>query len=797
MVRTAAMPKDPFDSTFGLMGTPAEPSSELGVTIGSSAGISSGGEEPLNLVGLFAPPTGPDEIGWLAHYRILRVLGRGGMGAVFESEDTHLQRIVALKIILPQYAANSVARDRFLREARACAALKNDHIITIYQVGQDRDIPFLAMEYLQGETLERRLDAGGALPISEVLRIGREVAHGLAAAHAQGLIHRDIKPANIWLESPNGRVKLLDFGLARPAGSSSGLTQTGNIVGTPEFMSPEQARGDELDARSDLFSLGAVLYSTCSGKNPFQGSSVMAVLTALAVDSPQPIRDLNPDVPEALANLIGRLLQKKPGDRPASAEEVQAAIDSIEPGGITVRPSGSHTRTQSNPRGPTIPIGRSLPSPEVTVAPSRLRMKIGAGIGAALIAGLAGWLYVHSRSGNPVTPTPTGPPIHIGVLHSRTGTMAMSEQPVIDATLLAVDELNAGGGVLGRPVEAVFEDGESDEEVFAQRAERLISEKKVRAIFGCWTSASRKAVVPVVEKHDHLLFYPVQFEGLEQSPNVVYLGLVPNQQVLPSLRWFVGFENKRRWFLVGSDYVYPVTANAVIRDEAKARGCEIVGEEYLLLGSTDVGPVIQKIAQAKPDLIVNTINGDTNVAFFRAMRRAGIKSKDVPTLSFSVYEGVLSSLSSREIAGDYVSANYFHSLESKENEGFVQRFGHHYGTERLVSSPAETAYAAVHLWAKAVEAAKADDPVTVKHAIKGMRYDAPQGPIQICPDTQYTVQFPRIGRIDEDGRIMEVYCPPKPVEPEPFPSTRSRADWSTLLASLQQRWGGRWSNPGP
>jgi urea transport system substrate-binding protein len=194
--------------------------------------------------------------------------------------------------------------------------------------------------------------------------------------------------------------------------------------------------------------------------------------------------------------------------------------------------------------------------------------------------------------------------------------MALSERPVIDAVLLAVEELNERGGVLGRPVEAVLADGQSDEAVFARQAEKLIGEDKVCALFGCWTSASRKAVVPVVERHRHLLFYPVQYEGVEQSPNVVYLGPVPNQQILPALRWLVGFENKRRWFLVGSDYVYPVTANAIIRAEAKARGCEVVGERYLPLGCTEVGDIVKEIVKRQPDLIVNTVNGDSNVALF-------------------------------------------------------------------------------------------------------------------------------------------------------------------------------------
>jgi urea transport system substrate-binding protein len=767
------------------------PSSDLGETV--VPGMHSAAETGTDCTRFLLPPETPDELGWLAHYRILKLLGRGGMGVVFQAEDTHLQRIVALKVVPPEFAANSTARERFLREARACAQLKSDHVVTIYQVGQDRDIPFLAMEFLQGQTLEDRLE-GERLPLREVLRIGREIAAGLAAAHERGLIHRDIKPSNIWLESPTGRVKLLDFGLARATGSRSDLTQTGRIVGTPEFMSPEQGRGEELDVRSDLFSLGAVLYALCTGERPFQGPSVMAVLTALAVKTPRPIHELNANVPPPLVTLIECLLEKNPADRLASAEEVRQVLEGIEAEFFSSGDSGSRPRTQIIP--PATPTGIAEARQPASRSAWWLRIALAGSvlIGVAL---LAAWLCFRPRVGPGVTPDhPSGQPIRVGVLHSRTGTMAISERPVIDAVLFAVEEINAQGGLLGRPVEAVLADGQSDEIVFARQAEKLIREDHVCTIFGCWTSASRKAVVPVIEQQDHVLFYPVQYEGMEQSPNVVYGGLVPNQQILPALRWLVGFEGKRRWFLVGSDYVFPVTANAVIHDEAEARGCEIVGEEYLLLGSTDVSGVVQKILKTRPDLIVNTINGDTNVAFFRELRRKGIRSKNIPTLSFSISEEELGALGPRDSEGDYVAANYFESLDTPANQEFLRRFRKRYGAERMLSSAMETAYAGVHLWAKAVEAAGRDEPRAIREAIRGQTYEAPQGLVRIDPTTLHTVQIARVGRIDEAGRLMEVYRSPQPIAAEPFPQSRSRPDWIHFLDDIRKRWGGRWSNPG-
>ena len=764
----------------------------------TAPGVDHGGETADNLrpdfAALLAPPLSPDEMGWLAHYRVLKVLGRGGMGMVFQAEDTHLQRPVALKVILPEYAASPLARERFLREARAGAALRSDHVVTVYQVGQDRDTPYLATELLHGETLEARLQRGDSFSIPEVLRVGQEIAEGLAAAHDSGLIHRDIKPANIYLEAPGGRVKLLDFGLARAGGSASQLTQTGRVVGTPEFMSPEQARGEEVGARSDLFSLGAVLYAMCAGQKPFQGSSVMAVLTALAVDTPRPVRELNPAVPPALAALIERLLSKQPAQRPASAREVREQLFAIQRG------SAGDEEVQS--------VSRTCVSPAVTIPPPPMRRRtprwlipVGAVAGIMLLgiaALLGGWFSArpNDEPGGPPAP-PSGPPIRIGVLHSRTGTMALSERPVIDAVLLAVEEVNEQGGLLGRPVEAVVADGQSDEAVFARQAAKLIQEDRVCTVFGCWTSASRKAVVPVMELHDHLLIYPVQYEGVEQSPNVVYLGPVPNQQILPALRWLVGFEGKRRWFLVGSDYVFPATANAVIRDEAKARGCEVVGEEYLPLGTADVAGVVDRIKASRPDLIVNTINGDTNVAFFRALRRAGVTSRDAPAVSFSISEEELIAVAPRDTAGDYVAGSYLQSLETPQNEAFLRRVGKRYGSERAVSSAMETAYAGVHLWAMAVRAAGSDQVKAIREAMKGQTYEAPQGLVRVDPDTQHTVQTARVGRVNDAGQLEEVYASPHPIGPEPYPPSRSRAEWTRLLNSLHERWGGRWSNQVP
>jgi tRNA A-37 threonylcarbamoyl transferase component Bud32 len=278
------------------------------------------------------PPLQPDEVGRLADFRVLQLIGQGGMGIVFRAEDTRLGRVVALKVMQPQLASDAKARERFMREARAMAALKNDHVVTVYEVGGASDFPFLAMEFLEGETLDSLQQKVGRLPLAQVVRIGKEAAHGLAAAHARGLVHRDVKPSNLWLEAPTGRVKILDFGLARLNCASQQVSQVGLVVGTPAFMAPEQARGETVDHRADLFSLGCVLYWLCTGQLPFKGTDVLSTLTALATEDPVPPKAISADVAPALSDLIMELLHKDPGRRPAPSQAVVEALAAIDRG---------------------------------------------------------------------------------------------------------------------------------------------------------------------------------------------------------------------------------------------------------------------------------------------------------------------------------------------------------------------------------------------------------------------------------------------------------------------------------
>jgi serine/threonine protein kinase len=304
----------------------AEPSSQAQANADKSAGVETldtsqkpTGDRDAPSLDFLDPPTRPESMGRIGHYEVLQVLGHGGFGIVFRAFDEVLQRVVAVKVLAPEVAATSPARKRFLREARSSAAVRHENIVQVYAV-EEQPLPYLVMEFIPGENLQQRLDRTGPLDAAEVVQIGRRIAEGLAAAHAMGMIHRDIKPANILIDG-GLRVKITDFGLARAADDAS-LTQSGTVAGTPMYMSPEQASGESLDHRTDLFSLGSVLYAICSGHPPFRAGNTLAVLKRVTEDIPRPISEIIPETPWWLCDLIARLHAKQPARRLQTAQEV-------------------------------------------------------------------------------------------------------------------------------------------------------------------------------------------------------------------------------------------------------------------------------------------------------------------------------------------------------------------------------------------------------------------------------------------------------------------------------------------
>jgi serine/threonine-protein kinase len=368
---------------------------------GSAATPTEGGGAEGEGLPFLAPPTKPGSLGRLGHYEVQGIIGRGGFGIVLRAFDEKLHRVVAVKVLAPAYAVIGSARERFIREARAAAAVKNEHVVAIYQVQDEEQPPYLVMELIDGITLQKKLDRKGALPIKEILRIGMQTAEGLAAAHRQGLIHRDIKPANILLENGVERVRITDFGLARAVDDAS-VSQSGTVAGTPMYMSPEQAEGLVLDPRSDLFSLGSVLYAMCTGHPPFRASGTHAVLKRVIEAAPRPIREVNSEIPDWLAALIARLHAREPKERFQTAQEVAELLGQY----LADVQAGRTPRGSNRAEGPA-PL-RSRRSWLRRVA-----------VGAALLAGLAVLGFVLLRRGSPgnsqTAPGQTEPPTFVGI----------------------------------------------------------------------------------------------------------------------------------------------------------------------------------------------------------------------------------------------------------------------------------------------------------------------------------------------------------------------------------------------
>lgn len=373
----------------------------------------------------------------------------------------------------------------------------------------------------------------------------------------------------------------------------------------------------------------------------------------------------------------------------------------------------------------------------------------------------------------------SGDTIKVGILHSLSGTMAISEVSVKDAELMAIEEINASGGLLGKKIEPVIEDGASNWTTFAEKAKKLLQKDKVATVFGCWTSASRKAVLPVFEENKGLLWYPVQYEGMEASPNIFYTGAAPNQQIVPAVEWLL--QNKgKKMFLLGSDYVFPRTANKIIKEQLKAMGGELIAEEYTPLGHTDYSTIINKIKASKPDIVFNTLNGDSNVAFFKQLKDAGITAKDLTTCSVSVAEEEVRGIGADNLKGHLVSWNYYQTTDTPENKEFVKKYKAKYGADRVTDDPIEAAYIAVHLWAQAVTKAGTTDIEKVKEAAKGIEFQAPEGLVKIEGENQHIWKPVRIGEVTEDGLIKEIWSTGKTVRPDPYLKTY---DWAKGISN--------------
>lgn len=353
----------------------------------------------------------------------------------------------------------------------------------------------------------------------------------------------------------------------------------------------------------------------------------------------------------------------------------------------------------------------------------------------------------------------------VGILHSLVGTMADSERPLIDAALLAVEEVNAKGGLLGRPIEAVVADGRSEPAAFGREARRLAGEEGIRTFFGCWTSSSRKAVRNEVEAVGGLLWYPVQYEGLEESANVFYTGGTINQQVEPALDWALT-ELGRTFFLVGSDYVYPRTANRLAKALVRTHGGSVAGEALVPLGSADFEDVVRRLRDAGPLVVFSTVNGDSNVAFYRQLAAAGLSPSNWPVLATSVGETELATIG-EAARGHLACWGYFQTVKSEANRKFLAAWRRRFGHDRAASDPIATAHTQVHLWAEAVRKARSLEPAEVAKAAPGCRFPGPLGETCVRPNHHVT-RSAMVGRVGPGGRFDVVWASAAPFEPLPW-----------------------------
>lgn len=382
------------------------------------------------------------------------------------------------------------------------------------------------------------------------------------------------------------------------------------------------------------------------------------------------------------------------------------------------------------------------------------------------------------------TAAPTsGETIKVGILHSLSGTMAISETSLKNTALMTIEEINAKGGVLGKKLEPVVVDPASDWPLFAEKARQLITQDKVSAIFGCWTSVSRKSVLPVVEELNGMLFYPVQYEGQELSKNIFYTGAAPNQQAIPAVDYLMGEQggSAKRFVLLGTDYVYPRTTNKILRAYLKSKGVseKDIMEEYTPFGHSNYQTIVgnvKKFAVGKKTAVISTINGDSNVPFYRELGNQGLKATDIPVMAFSVGEEELRGIDTKPLVGNLAAWNYFMSVKNPTNAAFIKKYKDWAVANKVpnaatvvTNDPMEATYVGIHMWAQAVEKAGTTDVDKVRDAMAGQTFAAPSGFTLTMDKENHHLHKPvMIGEIRADGQFDVVYSTPEPIKAEPW-----------------------------
>ncbi len=424
-----------------------------------------------------------------------------------------------------------------------------------------------------------------------------------------------------------------------------------------------------------------------------------------------------------------------------------------------------------------MPVDASPPAAQGISRRTALRSGAAATLAAARV--LVPGVFVGCSLGIP----PKARTVPVGLLHSQTGTMAISATSLRDIEIHAFEQINAAGGILGAQIDLRAPDPKSRPEMFVKRAEQLLDEG-VAAVFGCWTSASRKAVLPLFEERQKLLFYAVQYEGNESSPYVVYGGSVPNQQILPAVDWLTSPAggDRRKIFLLGSDYVFPRTANFVVKKDLARQKLRPAGELYLPLGHEDFTMVVQQILFSGADCVLSTVNGESNLGLFRALADAKVDPDKLPVVSTSISEDELRSFLPEQVRGHYAVASYFESLATPANDQWIEGFRGEFGYDRVTGDAMEAGWNLVHLWKAAVEKAGSFETEAVRQAFRdGLEFKGPGGPTRLDPRTQHCSRFFRVGRIRSDRQFDIVHASDAPLDPDPYPQIAFpgwRCDWT-------------------
>ena len=406
---------------------------------------------------------------------------------------------------------------------------------------------------------------------------------------------------------------------------------------------------------------------------------------------------------------------------------------------------------------------------KLTGSSRRLPRRLAQGAAALSMLAMSVFASTASAEVNTTGLAVTDTEVTVGQLHSATGTMVISETGSIQAERLAIEQINAAGGILGRQIKVIQEDGASDWPTFAEKAKKLLERDKVAAVFGCWTSASRKAVLPIFERENGLLYYPTFYEGLEQSPNVFYTGQEATQQILAGIDWVMKDKGAKSFYLLGSDYIWPRTSNKIARKHIEMNGAQVLGEEYFPLGHTQFNSVINKIKLRKPDVIYAIIVGGSNVAFYKQLKAAGIDLSKQTLLTISVTEDEVRGIGGENIAGAYAAMKYFQSLDNENNKAFVKAFKDMWGQDMVIGDVTQAAYLGPWLWKAAVEKAGSFDVDKVREASPGIELTtAPEGYVKIHPN-HHLWSKTRIGLAKPDGQFEVLYETAELMEPDPFP----------------------------